>query len=127
MQPKGRILLADDDRALRSGVADLLSALGLEVIQAETGPEAVEIGRRHRLHAALLDLHMPGQTGLEVIPLLRLVHAGLPCIVYSGDLTTALESTAEAVGAFAVLHKPVDPDVLRSEVLRAIASFDKSA
>ncbi len=127
MHAQGRILLADDDRSLRAGVADLLSALGLEVIQAENGPEAIEISRRHRFHAALLDLHMPGQTGLEVIPKLHLVHVGLPCIVYSGALTAALESAAHLLGAFAVLHKPVDPAVLRSEVLRAIASYDKSA
>ena len=104
-----------------------MSALGLEVIEAESGPEAIEISHRHRLHAALLDLHMPGQTGLEVIPQLHLVHVGLPCIVYSGALTEALESTAQSLGAFAVLHKPVDPTVLRAEVLRAIASYDKSA
>jgi CheY-like chemotaxis protein len=115
-----RILLADDDQALRLGVADLLTDLGLDVLQAENGLEAVRIARASRVDAALLDLHMPDCTGLDAIPLLRSARAGLPCIVYSGDLTTELERAARLAGAFAVLHKPVDPGLLRQEVLRAL-------
>lgn len=127
MIPARRILLADDDSALRAGVADLLCELGLQVVEAQTGLEAVEQARllnvtASRLHAALLDLHMPECTGLEALPLLRTAHAGLPCIVYSGALTADLEAAAREAGAFAVLSKPVDPTLLRSEVLRAIES-----
>lgn len=123
--PRRRILLADDDRLLRHGVADLLCALDLEVLEAECGSEAVEIGRSSELHAALLDLHMPDFTGIEVIPQLLELRVGLPCIVYSGDLTPALETEAFDRGAFAVLKKPVDPPLLREEVRRAIALWDR--
>ena len=115
-----RILLADDDQALRLGVADLLVGLGLDVLQAETGLEAVRIARVSRVDAALLDLHMPDCTGLDAIPLLHDARAGLPCIVYSGDLTRELERAALTAGAIAVLRKPVDPALLRQEVLRAV-------
>ncbi|MHC4262210.1 MAG: response regulator [Planctomycetota bacterium] len=115
-----RILLADDDQALRSGVADLLANLGLDVLEAENGLEAVQIARARRIDAALLDLHMPTCTGLDAIPLLHSARAGLPCIVYSGDLTSELEHAARLAGAVAVLHKPVDPALLRHEVLRAL-------
>ncbi|QDU65707.1 response regulator [Engelhardtia mirabilis] len=122
MIPTRRILLADDDNALRAGVADLLLELGLEVVEAQTGLEAVEQARTRRVHAALLDLHMPECTGLEAIPLLHLAHVGLPCIVYSGALTAGLELAARQAGAFAVLSKPVNPTLLRSEILRALES-----
>ena len=125
MIPRRRILLADDDRLLRLGVADLLDSLDLEVLEAECGSEAVEIGRKSEIHAALLDLHMPDFTGLEVIPQLLELRTGLPCIVYSGDLTPALEIEAFDCGAFAVLKKPVDPPRLREEVRRAIALWDR--
>lgn len=120
-----RILLADDDNALRAGVADLLCELGLEVVEAQTGLEAVELAldarrRSGHIDAALLDLHMPECGGLEAIPLLRRSWIDLPCIVYSGDLTAALELAARRAGACAVLSKPVDPALLRSEVLRAL-------
>lgn len=125
MIQRRRILLADDDRLLRSGVAELLDSFDLEVLEAETGIEAVEIGRTAELHAALLDLHMPGCTGLEVLPHLLQIRAQLPCIVYSGDLTQALETEAFELGAFAVLRKPVDPALLRHEIGRALSRWDR--
>jgi two-component system, LuxR family, response regulator FixJ len=121
MLPTRRILLADDDAGLRVGVAELLGSLGLDVVQAETGLEAVELARVAKVHAALLDLHMPGCSGLEVLVRLRSDLRSLPCIVYSGRLTRALEQEAFSAGAVAVLHKPVAPDLLRREVLRAVS------
>lgn len=119
-----RILLADDDDEVRQGMFDLLHGMGLEVLSAGTGREAVEIAQgRRELHAALLDFHMPVYTGLECLPLLRSAHANLPCIVVSGDLTQGMEQSALAAGAFAVLSKPVQPDLLRTEVLRALSSW----
>lgn len=115
-----RILLADDDREVRFGVADLLDQLGLEVLHAETGLEALEVARTERIHAALLDMHMPGYTGIEILPLLIQERADLRCIVYSGRWSPDLEQAVLAAGALACLKKPVEPDRLRQEVLRAL-------
>jgi two-component system response regulator MprA len=117
-----RILLADDDREVRLGVTELLSSLGLEVLQAEDGLEALELVRARAVQAALLDMHMPGRTGIEVVSLLRVERVGLPCIVYSGRWTPSLEQAVLDVGAWACLKKPVEPDVLRREVRRALAA-----
>ena len=120
MVPTRRILLADDDLSIRTGVADLLSSLGLEVLEAVDGLEAVDIARDNVIHAALLDLQMPRCSGLEALPLLHAIRVGLPVIVYSGALTEATARMAAEIGAFSVLRKPVQPDLLRAEVLRAI-------
>ncbi|QDU83506.1 CAI-1 autoinducer sensor kinase/phosphatase CqsS [Planctomycetes bacterium Pla163] len=138
-----RLLIADDDAGLRGGIVELLASLDIEILEADSGPEALELMRRFRtgaaaIHAALLDLHMPGDTlpglgGLEVLAALqselqsdgRLVgRRPLPCILYSADLTPELEHRARTAGARAVLHKPVDPNVLRQEIARAIAATD---
>ena len=68
--PPRRVLLADDDSRVRCGVAEFLLPLGLEFVHAESGPEAVEIVRvrASRLDLLLLDMHMPGYSGLEVLP-----------------------------------------------------------
>lgn len=115
-----RILLADDDLEVRSGVVDLLTGIGLSVLEAENGLEALALARSSHVDAALLDLHMPGCTGLEALPLLRAERAGLPCLVYSGDWTRTLEEEALAAGAIGILHKPIQPELLRREVLRAV-------
>ena len=118
--PPRRILLADDDPGVRLGIADLLAGLGLEILHAETGLEALEVARLGRIHAAVLDFQMPGCTGLEALPMIHREMEGLPCIVCSGSLTTVLERTILEAGACAVLPKPVRPTLLRREVLRAL-------
>ena len=109
--------------ANRSDAVLPLAALGLDVLEAETGLEAIERARAERIDAALLDLHMPGCTGIEALPELRSLRLGLPCLVYSGDWTDALREMARAAGAFGILPKPIQPDVLRSEVRRALETW----
>jgi CheY-like chemotaxis protein len=131
LQPR-RVLLADDDLNVRSGVEELLSPLGLEIVHADTGSEAFEIARERLrdLHLLLLDLHMPGMTGLDVMTSLRDEAARAlgpgrrfpPCILYSAEASEELRSRALALGAWAFLRKPVVPHALRGEVLRALES-----
>ena len=115
-----RILLADDDREVRLGVEELLQGLGLEILHAETGHEAIEVVRSAEVHAALLDMHMPGCTGVEALPLLFRERADLRCIVYSGRWSETLERTVLEAGGLACLKKPVEPNVLRREIRRAL-------
>ncbi len=124
IRPSHRILLADDDLEVRSGVAELLDGLGLEVLQASTGLEAVELVRSERIHGALLDMYMPGCTGVEAIPLLLRERENLPCIVYSGRWSLGLEQEVLALGAYACLKKPVDPPALRQAVREALGLLD---
>lgn len=126
MQPDRRILIADDDRTLREGVVELLGDLPvrLEILQAESGDEALTIIRRAPfqapLHLALLDMHMPGHTGLEVLETLRRETLQVPCIVISGEASEAVRKQALIEGACAVLRKPLEPRLLRDEVRRVL-------
>jgi CheY-like chemotaxis protein len=119
-----RVLVADDDRDLRACVCDLLSDWHLDVVQAETGNAALEILRGERPRLALLDMHMPGYTGLELVSLVRRETLGVPCIVLSGDATEALRSRALHEGALAVFRKPPEPALLRAEISRALGLPD---
>ena len=96
-----RLLLADDDLEVRLGVVELLRQPGLEVIEAESALEAIALAREQVVHAALLDVHMPGCTGLEVLSRLRLRVADLtvPCIFYSGEAAEGLQRDADAEDA----------------------------
>jgi CheY-like chemotaxis protein len=115
-----RILIADDDREVRSGVVDLLKDLDMDFVHAETGVEALHILRRSVIDLALLDMHMPGHTGLEVLSVIRREVPEIPCIFFSGDATEAIRKLALHEGAIAVLSKPLVPSILRREVRRAL-------
>lgn len=117
-----RILIADDDRDFRLGLADLIGGLPrrFEILQAETGVEALAFLRGQAFDLALLDMHMPGQTGLEILMLLRRETRAVPCIFISGDATDAVRQLALHEGACAVLKKPLRPELLRAEVRRVL-------
>jgi CheY-like chemotaxis protein len=122
-----RILIADDDPDLREGVADLLEQmrvpeLSFDIDAVEDGDEALARLRRQSYHLALLDHHMPRRTGLEVLASLRDETLCVPCIVISGEATDALRKLALSQGARAVLRKPVDPALLRTEVVRVFTA-----
>lgn len=122
-----RVLLADDDAEVRDGVAELLAPMGLEFLHAESGPDALAAALRDLDSLALmvLDMHMPGCSGLEVFTRLqrRVSTLRVPCIFYSGEATEGIEHDALQAGAFAFLRKPVQPDLLRGEVRRALAAM----
>jgi CheY-like chemotaxis protein len=122
MSIQRRILIADDDRDLRAGVVDLLGdlPLSIEILQAETGIEALSILRGASIHLALLDMHMPGHTGLEILTMLRRETLDIPCIFISGEASEATRRQALIEGARAVLRKPLQPALLRAEVRRAL-------
>jgi CheY-like chemotaxis protein len=117
-----RILIADDDRDLRACVAELLGELPvrLEILEDENGPEALAVMRRIPFHLALLDMHMPGQTGLEVLEAMKRETLEVPCIMISGEASEGVRQHALVIGARAVLRKPVEPRLLRDEVSRAL-------
>jgi len=115
-----RILIADDDAEVRGGAAELLSAMGLVIVEADCGPAAIEILRAGPIHLALLDYHMPGSDGLEVFALMREETLEIPCMFWSGDAPEPVREVAMRQGASAFLQKPVRPDLLRNEVRRIL-------
>lgn len=111
-----RILIADDDTEIRLGAAELIGPLGLEVVQAATGIEALGVLRERAVHLALLDVHMPGHTGLELLEFVREETLDVPCIFWSGEADDVTANWLLGHGADAFLRKPVRPDDLRTQV-----------
>lgn len=119
-----RILLVDDDEDMRSLLADVLSDDGYEVVQAANGAEALVVLHRETFAAILLDKRMPGLSGMDLLPGLRVSCPETPVIVITafGDAHTAAEGTEK--GAFGLLFKPFRMDELRAMLDRALARQD---
>ena len=119
-----RILLVDDDEDMRSLLADVLSDEGYEVIQAANGAEALVLLHREAFAAILLDKRMPGLSGMDLLPGLRVICPQTPVIVITafGDAHTAAEGAEK--GAFGLLFKPFRMDELRALLDHALARQD---
>jgi DNA-binding NtrC family response regulator len=108
-------LVVDDDDQVRAVLTRQLQALGLEVDTAEGGAQAMVKLDRERFDALMLDLDMPGVTGLDVLLHVQRAAPALPVLVVTGTFE------AERIeGAFAVLPKPLDLPALRATLARAL-------
>ncbi|MGN6759361.1 MAG: response regulator [Thermomicrobiales bacterium] len=122
-----RILVADDERDLRTLVAGGLRWAGYDVFEAGDGEEALAIARREQLDLILLDIRMPRLDGMGVLRALRADEATrtIPVVVMTAS-PGALEenrSAIEALGGRVLLSKPCTPQ----ELATAIVSGDKAA
>lgn len=108
--PKSRILIIDDEAAIRDSLKMTLEYEGYEVIGAATGQEGLALVERDAPDLVLLDVKMPGMDGLEVLDRVRGMNETLPVIVVSGHgtISTAVEATKK--GAFDFIEKPFASD-----------------
>ncbi|MGW2640116.1 response regulator [Streptomyces sp. NPDC001348] len=119
-----RVLLIEDDRAVREGVALALRRQGHEVAAVETGEDGLEHVRSFRPDVVVLDLMLPGMAGLDVCREIRTIDQALPIIMATArgddeDIVVGLEA-----GADDYVVKPVQARVLQARiraVLRRVA------
>jgi DNA-binding NtrC family response regulator len=114
------ILLVDDDSAFRHVMAGELRRLGHEVVTAGSGEEAVARLEQWEPEVVLLDLRLPGMSGLEALKAIRARNASIEVIMLTGhgSIDTAIESIRD--GAFDYVTKPCPLDEIQIRVQRAI-------
>ena len=103
-----KILIVDDERAIRNSLKEIFEMEGYEVETAENGTSACEMAEKEKYDAIFCDIKMPGMDGIEVLT--KLISDGVetPIIMISGhaDITTAVECIKK--GAFDFIEKPLD-------------------
>src|SRR5437667_7567199 len=104
--PKSRILVIDDEVAIRDSLRMMLEYEGYDCVGAATGQEGLALAEREAPDLVLLDVKMPGMDGLEVLDRLRAANEALPVIVVSGHGTISTAGEATKKGAFDFIEKP---------------------
>jgi len=104
------ILLVDDSFVLRDRLALAFEERGFRVLAAGTCDEAVEVFRANPTDLAVVDLRMPGRTGLTVIADLKAIRADVKILILSGFGSIATAIDAIRLGAVNFLPKPADAD-----------------
>jgi CheY-like chemotaxis protein len=108
MRPTLRILIVDDDQRMTRTLADILTLAGYEVVEAASGPDALEKIRAQAFDCLLTDVRMPGMDGVELHDRLRQERPGLPVVLmtaYTADETIERGMQQGVVGVF---NKPLD-------------------
>jgi two-component system nitrogen regulation response regulator NtrX len=103
---KPRILVIDDEAAIRESVRMILEYENYECVGAASGPEGVAILKRDQPDIVVLDIKMPGMNGLEALSEIRKVDEAVPVAMMSGHGTVADAMQATRLGAFDFIEKP---------------------
>lgn len=112
-QPRDVVAVVEDDAGVRDAIQGLLHSQGLKT-RCFASAEQFLKSSRVRPACLILDLHLPGMTGLELLRKLRSDGREIPAICVSGELQGDRRMQAQLLraGAVAVLAKPFDPEKL---------------
>jgi DNA-binding NtrC family response regulator len=121
MPQKNRILVVDDEDALRMVLSSELEGEGYKVASASDGAEAIDILKKDEFDLILLDIKMPNVDGFEVLKFVKETHPNTKVIMLTGfaDLKNAIES--KKLGAEDFVSKPYDLVDLLTTVERVLS------
>jgi CheY-like chemotaxis protein len=114
---RARVLIADDVPEVLNLLRDALTECGYEVMQVTTGVEAIDAVPRFRPDVILVDMKMPGLSGMKVLDALRRAGLTVPVILISAQPPKARE------GFFATIKKPFDIDIVARTVADAVSQL----
>ncbi len=117
---KPRVLVVDDEKRIRDVCEKMLSQEGCEVATAENGEAGLKMIKESHYDIILLDLMMPGISGLDVLGEVKSLHPDTVVIVITGYATIEHSIDAMKRGAFDFLPKPFSPQDLRMVVGKAM-------
>jgi two-component system, NtrC family, nitrogen regulation response regulator NtrX len=117
---KARVLVIDDEAAIRESMRMILEYEGYECVLAGTGQDGLAAVERENPDLVFLDIKMPGMDGLEVLDRIRVVADGVPVVMISGHATVATAVEATKRGAFDFIEKPLESERVLVTVRNAI-------
>ncbi len=119
MENLPRLLLVDDEERFRETLAKRLKETGYEVDGAGNGMEALELLASRKYDIVILDIQMPGLSGIETLSEIRTRHIGVEVIMLTGhgDVSSAVEGMR--LGAYDYLMKPYEYEYLVVKIQEA--------
>ena len=111
-----KVLIVDDSALTRRSLRQILETAGCEVLEAESGLEALERYFLDKPDVVMLDLVMRGMYGLDVLQKIRELDPRARIIVVSADIQTSSQDLAGEAGAAGFINKPFD----RTDILSAL-------
>src|SRR5665213_2267878 len=121
MTASRKVLVVDDDPAVRKSIDRVLTGKGYAVITAENGEEAMRKLNEEKYDLVYTDIRMPGMSGLEVAEQVKAQRPWTPVVSITGYGTEAAEARAKAAGVSGFVHKPLSPEMIEDSARDALA------
>jgi DNA-binding NtrC family response regulator len=118
---KIKILVVDDEDALRFSLSSILELEGYEVKSASTGFEAIEIASKEQFDILISDIRMPGMTGTEAFQRIKKIQPSIIGIMMTAYALNDLITQALNAGAFTCLSKPFEVETVLATITDVIS------
>ncbi len=122
-----RLLIIDDEPSIRESLDMLLTLEGFDVTLARDGAEGLDLLSRSEFDLLLLDLALPGESGIDLLPRITGLHPNLPVIMITAFGTVGNVVDAVRAGAENFIQKPWDNEKLLADIRSAIARHKAEA
>ena len=120
-----RIMIIEDDEAMRSLLEDFFEEEGFETDSASNGADALRILSKDHLDLIVTDIRMPGLTGLDILPRVRRLKPETPIIVMTAYGSEDVRRRSLESGATTYLEKPIHLSKLRTLIHEMISAKEK--
>ena len=121
---KGTLVIVDDDRSFIEAVSIFLEDQGYRTIPAFCGQEGLARLQANHIDLAIVDVHLPDISGIEVAKRLRGARRDVPLILISGDDCPKVQEQCRVAGARLFLPKPLVPDELLDTISQTLHESD---
>jgi DNA-binding NtrC family response regulator len=115
-----RILVVDDEKAIRDGLRQILEGEGYTVDLSDSGYSALEMLQAQDFQVVITDLKMPGMDGMEVLKAITILQPSVPVIFITGYSTLDNAVEVMKMGAFDYVPKPFTADIIIEKVQKAL-------
>ncbi|MBB4305297.1 FixJ family two-component response regulator [Rhodobium orientis] len=119
------IFIVDDDPAVRDALGVVFEMEGFRVLTFATGDAFIDVVHREDPGCVLLDVHMPGRSGIDILSELNAEHYPAPIFIISGQGDIPMAVNAVKQGAFDFIEKPFDADTVVGRVRDALGAMSK--
>jgi two-component system, NtrC family, nitrogen regulation response regulator NtrX len=110
LKPKARVLIVDDEDAVRASLRMIFEYEGYDVLVAGNGPVGLKMAERDAPDLILLDVKMPQMDGIDVLKQLKAAHPDVPVVILSGHGTVQTAVEATKLGAYDFIEKPPESE-----------------
>ena len=119
------IYIVDDDPAVRDALSVVFELEGFDVSTYDGGDSFIDATRRQQPAVVILDVHMPGRSGLDILKTLNADHYPAPIFIISGQGDIPMAVNAIKQGAFDFIEKPFDADTVVQRVREALDAMER--
>jgi DNA-binding NtrC family response regulator len=120
------ILIVDDEPIVRESIRDWLKDAGYQVCTAESGEEALKLMESQDFSILVLDVRLPGKTGIQILKEIKALKPHVKSIVITAYPSVELAVEVMKLGAVDYLIKPIAPDELEKLIRETLHNYENS-